>query len=81
MQDFKRYTWGETGTNLLEGAVEWDGCPATPYVEAAGLDVDDELVRVGMLTTPWNGHPIGAMVVSDFMVTGFTFAVSDTPGQ
>jgi hypothetical protein len=79
MQGFKRYTWGGSGTGLLERAIDWDGyaADATHAIEAAGLDVDEELVVVGVLTTPWNGHPTGAVVVSDLMVTGAPFAVGN----
>jgi hypothetical protein len=79
MQSFKRYVWGESGTSLLERAVDWDGAPVhgLEVVRATGLDVDDELVAVGVLTTPWNGHPVGAVVVSELMVTGVPFAVGN----
>lgn len=83
---FKRYTWGEYDANADDGLnmlVEWDSLP-NQYGEwddvmAAADWHDTEETGVGVLTRPWNGHPEGALIVSDDARPGLDFAVSNEP--
>jgi len=43
--------------------------------QAAGFDPEVEEAGIGMLTEAWNGHPVGAIVLSGLTVEGHPFAV------
>jgi hypothetical protein len=47
-------------------------------VVAAGMDMEDDEVVVGMLTHAWNGHAAGSFVVSGPTAPGLPFAVNLT---
>jgi hypothetical protein len=83
---FKRYTWGEYEANndngLAVAGVDWDGYSASSEGDwdsicaLAGWKSNSE-TAIGILTAPWNGHPEGALIVSDDSRPGLDFAVSN----
>jgi hypothetical protein len=83
---FKQYTWSEFEANnedgLATGGVNWDAYPTADSADWAALMraagwTDNDETGVGMLTSPWNGHPEGAWIVSDGTQPGLAFAVSN----
>lgn len=70
------YTWQDP--ELLP--VNWDAEPAgldwATVCEAAGFSPDDEETGWAILEEEWNGHPAGAIVVTEATTEGHQFAVS-----
>jgi hypothetical protein len=80
MLTFRWYLWGLGDAELLMNVVDWDAyqTDVQDIVVAAGMDMEDDEVVVGMLTHAWNGHAAGSFVVSGPTAPGLPFAISVT---
>lgn len=76
---FKQYTYGSTSASL---PVSESFCPVNydELVRVAGFDPNDEEIVVCELEEDWNGHKVGALVVTGMMVAGHKFAVQSNNG-